>query len=604
MGMKILKAGGSALDAVEMAVKVLEDREVTNAGYGSNLAIDGVVECDAVVVDHFGRSGGVGAVARTSLNVRRFQSILLTFSCIEIKNPVSLARLLLDHTTQTLTLRRVPPNLLVGQGAADFAYEHGMPVVPYDVLISGSARERWLKWHEDLQKAERNRRREDAERYGLSPTPSQSDLEEYYGYQNECESMRKAHTKAMRAGVWNEAQPISPPPSDDPIRDDRSTSPARSSSFTSMQLSATSNTTPDSVHENEYTDPYGPPGLLTDASKNPFANSTQQLRSPLQAHVYSSRGGSDGGMMLDEDEECQFVMSDIRDDDHSLVLRPRSLESRSTQRDGSSDSDSDTTTIAVGEASPRKHKVRKDDSSLESAALFPFPSSTREQRRETLRESGSSTHRPSGLRLPEDQCLTDNSLTDEDDIIHDTVGAIAIDIYGNIACAASSGGIGMKHRGRIGPAALVGVGAAVHPVEGGDQELTTVATVASGTGEHMSTTQAASKCSERIYNNHRKLPGGGVTECMEDEAITSFIREDFMDHPSVRHSHSSGAIGVLCVKKTADGTYLYFAHNTDSFALASMHSDEAKPVCTMSRSKGGGVIAQGGRSIRSRKRRV
>ena len=33
----------------------------------------------------------------------------------------------------------------------------------------------------------------------------------------------------------------------------------------------------------------------------------------------------------------------------------------------------------------------------------------------------------------------------------------------------------------------------------------------------------------------------------------------------MRHSHSAGAIGILSVKKTVDGVWLYFAHNTDSF---------------------------------------
>ena len=62
MGMRFLRAGASATEAVEASLRILEDKEITNAGYGSNLSIDGTVECDATIVDHLGRSGACGAV--------------------------------------------------------------------------------------------------------------------------------------------------------------------------------------------------------------------------------------------------------------------------------------------------------------------------------------------------------------------------------------------------------------------------------------------------------------------------------------------------------------------------------------------------------------
>ena len=186
----------------------------------------------------------------------------------------------------------------------------------------------------------------------------------------------------------------------------------------------------------------------------------------------------------------------------------------------------------------------------------------------------------------------------EDDV-SDTVGAVAIDCWGNIAAGSSSGGIGMKHRGRMGPAALVGIGTAVHPVRPNDKSRTTVACVTSGTGEHMATTTAASTCAERVYANQKMSNAGSLTSAYEDEAVRSFIVGDFMGHPSIRNSHSQGAIGVMVVKKTTDGVYLYFGHNTESFALASMSSEDANPVSVMSRiSSSDKACATGGRGLK------
>lgn len=584
--MYLMRNGGSAVDAVEMAIKVLEDREITNAGYGSNLTMDGVVECDAVVVDHFGRSGAAGAVARmspTSAN-NETNTPRLTVPDTEIKNPISLARLLLDRTTQTLSLRRVPPNLLVGQGATDFAYEHGMPVLPLDCLISPAASDRWRRWREDLERAERHKKHDEPDRYPLSPYPSQTPLANHPGYSDETERMRRAHTYAMRASVWNEAQPISPPPPDTKELDEASSSsPSKTTSSRSMELSDETDFT-SSDRPEEYMDPYGPPGMLENASKNPFNNSTQKMLAPMAL----GRGGDGRSLFSSPDSDLDMDLPDVaRSYKQAVSVGPTAR--RNVWQDGSSDSDSDSTTLGITIAESNT-KPRE----LHGATLFPMPDPPSNQASSMLQSSANAP-----LPAPDPPKMVD----DKEDAITDTVGAVAVDTYGNIACGASSGGIGMKHRGRIGPAALVGIGAAVIPVDEADSERTTVATVTSGTGEHMGTTMAAVTCSDRIYHNVRKAANGGYEECAEDEAIHHFIQKDFMDHPSVRQSHSTGAIGVLSVKKSKDGVYLYFGHNTDSFALASMHSDEAKPVCTMSRSKGGGIIAQGGRAIRYKKRK-
>ncbi|KAK3596494.1 hypothetical protein CHS0354_007400 [Potamilus streckersoni] len=119
---KILKSGGSALDAVTVAIQSLEDSPLTNAGHGSNLTLAETVECDASIMD--GQSllhGAVGALSG-------------------IQNPICLARKLVNVQKQgTLLLGRIPPSFLVGTGAAMWAKENGISVISEDKLKSESA---------------------------------------------------------------------------------------------------------------------------------------------------------------------------------------------------------------------------------------------------------------------------------------------------------------------------------------------------------------------------------------------------------------------------------------------------------------------------------
>lgn len=115
----------------------------------------------------------------------------------------------------------------------------------------------------------------------------------------------------------------------------------------------------------------------------------------------------------------------------------------------------------------------------------------------------------------------------DEDTITDTVGAIAIDKYGNIAAGSSSGGIGMKHRGRIGPAALIGIGTHVIPQDPSDVDGTTCAVVTSGTGELIASTLAASTCAQRMYYSQKMGDNGLFTQVMEEEAIRAWMKREF-----------------------------------------------------------------------------
>jgi len=115
-GHAVLAAGGRALDAVQAAVRVLEDAPELNAGTGAVLTRDGTVELDAAIMD--GAARAIGAVAAVP----------------DVRAPIDLARAILDDGEHVL---------LAGPAALRFAAERGIHPVPTESLITERARTRW-----------------------------------------------------------------------------------------------------------------------------------------------------------------------------------------------------------------------------------------------------------------------------------------------------------------------------------------------------------------------------------------------------------------------------------------------------------------------------
>ncbi|KAI9834131.1 MAG: hypothetical protein M1826_005242 [Phylliscum demangeonii] len=549
MGMTVLKAGGTAVDAVELAIRVLEDREITNAGYGSNLAIDGVVEGDASIVDDFGRSGAVGAVCH-------------------IRNPISVARLVLLSSYEILSLRRVPPNLLVGEGATDFAFEHGIPVLPHDALVSPSSRERWVKWCQDLREASRP---PPANILHIESIETGLDPEEIIRRR-----MRSQHARTME-GLGLYPTHLFWKPQIAPY-------PAPALALSTADTPMMPGTPRDEA------DPYSTVALAAALQGGAHLTAPEKDRSATAQPRLSDRSSPD-------DPAAASSPAPVRPTNAPLSNGGYGLRVEVNGHDGLGAAHRDTPV----NADPQTSSTKSESATTAADTVAETATATAPSVAADALPAKEADVQGSGPAKTSSDQAKSAAVDPEVDRIIDTVGAIAIDSHGRIAAGSSSGGIGMKHRGRVGPAALVGVGTAVFPQDPHDAEKVSVATVTSGTGEHIATTMAAATCADRLYHSVRSH-GKGMREPASDDVIMhSVIEKDFMDHPSVKYSTSQGALGILAAKKTVDGIYVYFAHNTDSFAVATMHSEERVPTCTMSRNRGNGSIAQGARSIRPRR---
>lgn len=112
-GYKDLQAGKSGLDAIETAIRIMEDSPLFNAGKGAVFTADGKNELDASIMD--GKTQNAGAVAGLH----------------KVKNPITLARAVMEKS---------PHVMMIGDGAEKFATEMKIELVPEKYFFTDS---RW-----------------------------------------------------------------------------------------------------------------------------------------------------------------------------------------------------------------------------------------------------------------------------------------------------------------------------------------------------------------------------------------------------------------------------------------------------------------------------
>lgn len=171
----------------------------------------------------------------------------------------------------------------------------------------------------------------------------------------------------------------------------------------------------------------------------------------------------------------------------------------------------------------------------------------------------------------------------------DTVGAVVVDQDGNVAAAVSSGGLAMKHPGRVGQAAHYGCGCWAENSHDAKPYATAVST--SGCGEHLIRTMLARECSSAVQTEdaHQAL-----LEAMQNKFIGSpfLVSEDGV---------LGGVIVLKCCKHGDDQSAddfqdllveFLWSHTTESMCVGYMSAHDSKAKTHISRLPPGAVAGQ------------
>lgn len=174
------------------------------------------------------------------------------------------------------------------------------------------------------------------------------------------------------------------------------------------------------------------------------------------------------------------------------------------------------------------------------------------------------------IETGDDRTAGDNSdhTADNSDMLLDTVGVVCIDRQGNVSSAASSGGIALKHPGRVGQAAIYGSGCWA---QNGHNAKPSVACCTTGCGEYLVRTLLAKECCDGLLGTDNA-----------SLAISTTFRDKFLKSPVLKgvDRKLGGALAVKC----SDGDVeLVWAHTTASMCVGYMVTGQKKARSHMSR---------------------
>ena len=483
LGIQLCHEGHEASRIACEVVSLLEDSDLTNAGFGSNLTNDGKVQCDASLMGN--EHGNFAAVG-----------------CVEgIKNPIRVAYDLLENQEKDdHDCGLEPPMILVGDGARKWALERNISKVSNADLVSDQSLETYRK----AKRALENLQAETATHQHLESKPQASHTFSYADHQAE-------RPQGAFLAPCN----------------------AKTKSMNSVTESKPQSHAGNDLHR--------PHGCRREGALAP-CNTKKRSKTLVTEHTDHSKWNGNPVNSTRQNTNCP--KSDLEKSYEILHGEDLKLDCDIQLRrtDNVSQESGMGSSFCGREKSKRKAKTEeKGDGTIEKKGRTDFHSTDSMQDVTNNEESDLPDKGPAeGNEIFVTGCSSDDYLSDHEGRL-DTVGAICVDRHGNVCSAVSSGGLILKHSGRIGQAACFGCGCFVAETDSSSEHKISACST-SGCGEQLIKTVLAKQCAEELLLSGNDIDfNHGELQLLEN----SFLKSRYLRSTDER---LAGCINVKVVR--------------------------------------------------------